>query len=118
MLNTWEFEYKKILDRVGNADGLANEVGQLRGEIWKLCMKLAEYDFQPGDDPDFSYWSTTVERDGTTYNIVLAFNDQESPFLWEVQVNGSNIFDVLSDDVKEQFESIAYKEMERIGDEI
>ena len=118
MLSTWEFEYKKILDRVGNADGLANEVGQLRGEIWKLCMKLAEFDFQPGDDPDFSYWSTTVERDGTTYNIVLAFNDQESPFLWEVQVNGSNIFDVLSDDVKEQFESIAYKEMERIGDEI
>ena len=117
-MNETELYYQSILNRVSNADGLANEVGQLRGEIWKLCMKLAEFDFQPGDDPDFSYWSTTVERDGTTYNIVMAFNDQEPPFLWEVQVNGSNVLDVLSNDVKEQFESIAYKEMERIGDEI
>lgn len=117
-MNETELYYQSILNRVSNADGLANEVGQLRGEIWKLCLQLAEFDSQPGDDPDFNYWSTTVERDGTTYNIVLAFNDQEPPFLWEVQVNGSNILDVLSDDVKEQFESIAYKEMERVGDEI
>jgi hypothetical protein len=108
--------YKKIMSAVNNASGPHFEIGQLRGEIWKLCCNLAQYEYQPPQDPDFSFWHTTVERAGTTYTLVLAHSDIEPPFLYEVQVNGSNIFDVLSDDVKDHFECIAYKEM-MIGEE-
>lgn len=116
IMNFIDQHYERVLSSVTNADGLANEVGQLRGEIYKLCLMLAEFDYQPPDDPDFVYYITDHDIDGTNYTITLASNDDNAWFLWDVQVNGSNIFDVLSDDAKELFESIAYSRV-MIGDD-
>ena len=113
-MNDVQHAYDNILKGVRNADGPSFEIGQLRGEIWKLCCQVAESDFQVPYDPDYKFWWTSFERDDTTYHVVIAHELAAKPydwFLWEVQVKGSNIYEVLSQDFREDFFSMTYKEM-------
>ena len=111
-MNHIQANYEKIIHSTLNADNQAHQIGQLQGEIWKLCVQLAEFEFQPPSDRDHKFWWTTLERDNTLYHLVIASEiGTKDWFLWEVQVNGSDISDVLASYQRDNFLSIALKEM-------